>query len=371
MSGYRSLSDPKTMALLDHIISFVDLIKESATPNFKTIIEKSSNRLKPLSESVKEAFKSADFAQLQNSCSEFIREAKQIKQIILELDITDPAIVKLATLADLFANDLLEILAYNPQTAQSDTAPPNNNNELRALKEEWESLKADQIIQDAYSKKVIADIENQISSLNLATDAINSRLQEEIDKAKNYHTSVALEIDDKNKQINSILEIASSDVLSGDHGKNAAAEEKTADRLRYSSVACMLIILAVLGFTVWESTKASFSWDAALFRVSIAFLLSVPAAYLARESAKHREQQYYYRQTALNLKAISPYIASLPDAEQHKLKIDIASNIFSGREASKFESDSYPINIQEILITLLSKIESPSTKYDSKSKTTD
>lgn len=175
-----------------------------------------------------------------------------------------------------------------------------------------------------------------------------------------YYEQTSLEIDEKRKQINNILEIASSDVLSGDHGKNAAKEEKTANKLRILSVTCMILILGILGFTVWESTKSNFSWDVALFRVSIAFLLSVPAAYLARESAKHREQQYYYRQTALNLKAISPYIASLPEQEQHKLKIDIAASIFSGRETTKFDSDPYPINTQEILMGLLSKIETPS-----------
>lgn len=232
--------------------------------------------------------------------------------------------------------------------------------ELLVLKSELEKIRDEGFTQELNSAENLSKTAQKIQDLESNSKSIETTIQGEIDKSLMYYEQTSLEIDEKRKQINNILEIASSDVLSGDHGKNAAKEEKTANKLRILSVTCMILILGILGFTVWESTKSNFSWDVALFRVSIAFLLSVPAAYLARESAKHREQQYYYRQTALNLKAISPYIASLPEQEQHKLKIDIAASIFSGRETTKFDSDPYPINTQEILMGLLSKIETPS-----------
>lgn len=259
-----------------------------------------------------------------------------------------------------YSNLIREYFAIEETKISHEEQSHTLQQELLDLKSELEKIRAEGFTQELNSAENLLKTAQKIQDLESNSKSIETIIQGEIDKSLMYYEETSLEIDEKRKQINNILEIASSDVLSGDHGKNAAKEEKTANRLRILSVTCMILILGILGFTIWESTKSNFSWDVALFRVSIAFLLSVPAAYLARESAKHREQQYYYRQTALNLKAISPYIASLPEQEQHKLKIDIAASIFSGRETTKFDSDPYPINTQEILMALLSKIETPS-----------
>lgn len=86
-------------------------------------------------------------------------------------------------------------------------------------------------------------------------------------------------------------------------------------------------------------------------------MLSIPAAYLARESAKHREKQYAHQQTSLDLKAIAPYIASLPQEEQHKIKIEIAGRIFAAKDFNKVDTDSYPININEIIMEIIKKLD--------------
>lgn len=119
----------------------------------------------------------------------------------------------------------------------------------------------------------------------------------------------------------------------------------------------MLTIVVVVGYSFLETTSADFQWQKSLFRIVLAMLLSVPAAYLARESAKHREQQYRHLQTSLDLKTISPYIASLPDEEQHKIKSEVASRLFAARDFSKVSSDPYPINMHEIIMELLKKVD--------------
>ncbi|MFP3670154.1 hypothetical protein SB717_34255, partial [Priestia sp. SIMBA_032] len=60
-----------------------------------------------------------------------------------------------------------------------------------------------------------------------------------------------------------------------------------------------------------------------------------------------------------DMKAVSPFLASLPEAERHKIKADIASRIFGGKDFSNVSSDSYPINTHEILMELIKKLEVP------------
>lgn len=365
MERLNSLSEYVAVELIDRIISKVKEMNAVISSTYGDELKSQIVHLGEIREKIATPAKNKRSRKIIYYIRDFISLSKEINLTIENLGTSKAENQELSHLISALSNQLQEI--YDILTP-SKIEPSLNNIELEisSFKKTLSSLKLEISKQESRIEELISDTEEKLSKLSIQTDKIDTKLQEELSKAKTHHDTVTVEINEKHTQINTILGIASSDVLSGDHGRNAATEEKTANRLRNLSVACMLIILGVLGFTVWESTKSTFSWDVALFRVSIAFLLSVPAAYLARESAKHREQQYYYRQTALNLKALSPYIASLPEEDQHKFKVDIASKIFAGREPAKFEGDSYPINIQEIMIALLSKIETPTrnTKLD-------
>ncbi|MFX4093044.1 hypothetical protein ACJBY1_10490, partial [Streptococcus suis] len=51
------------------------------------------------------------------------------------------------------------------------------------------------------------------------------------------------------------------------------------------------------------------------------------------------------------------YIASLPIDEQHKIKIEVASRLFAARDYSKVGTDPYPVNVHEIVMELIKKLE--------------
>ena len=120
----------------------------------------------------------------------------------------------------------------------------------------------------------------------------------------------------------------------------------------------MGLIVLVVGFAFYETTQSDFKWQVALTRLVLALVLSIPSAYLARESSKHREQQYAYLQTSMDLKAIDPYIASLPEDTQHKIKANIADRIFASKDFSSVSNNSsYPINTHELMMELIKKVD--------------
>ncbi|GAF52690.1 hypothetical protein [Psychrobacter sp. JCM 18900] len=140
-----------------------------------------------------------------------------------------------------------------------------------------------------------------------------------------------------------------------EYADSADQEKIAADWLRWGSLFCMAIIILIAGYSFWESIHQSFDLSNSLLRLALVFLLSVPAAYLARESTKHRQQQYTHLQTSLDLKAINPYIASLPEEEQHKIKSEIAQRIFAPKDFQSISNESYPINSQEVIMALIAK----------------
>jgi len=209
----------------------------------------------------------------------------------------------------------------------------------------------------APTKKQLEDYAYRLADLEQKLRGLENTASSQIDKITQAYVDAQTDIKAKTDDINRVTGQAAARMIAGDYEGSAAVEKETADNLRYGALACMLLIVAVLGWAVLESTFTTFEWERFLSKVSLVFLLGVPATYLARESAKHREQQYHHLQTSLDMKAISPFLASLPDEAQHKLKADIASRIFGGRDFSKVSNDPYPLNTHEIIMKLIDKVD--------------
>ncbi|EHH2561667.1 hypothetical protein J7X25_004549 [Vibrio parahaemolyticus] len=228
---------------------------------------------------------------------------------------------------------------------------------FKSVKTNLKKLSDSHLQHDQRIKKLLSENDLRITELNDRVSKIDDTANAEIANVTELYKQALEDVESKNKQIDDILGHVSGRAISGDYEESAAEEKKMANWLRYASLACMLTIVVVVGYSFLETTSADFQWQKSLFRIVLAMLLSVPAAYLARESAKHREQQYRHLQTSLDLKTISPYIASLPDEEQHKIKSEVASRLFAARDFSKVSSDPYPINMHEIIMELLKKVD--------------
>lgn len=225
-----------------------------------------------------------------------------------------------------------------------------------------------QIKQANQTKKLLDESDHRLSEFEKKLTGLEGVANAEILKITEAYATARVDIDEKTAHINRVTGHAAARMIAGDYEGSAAAEKRAADNLRLGALALMLLIVGVLGWAVFETTGDTFHLDKFLSKVSLVFLLGVPAGYLARESAKHREQQYHHLQTSLDMKAISPFLASLPDEEQHKLKAIIASRIFGGRDFSKVSNDPYPINAQELLMKLIDKVEIPSSKSEDAKK---
>lgn len=228
------------------------------------------------------------------------------------------------------------------------SSPGSIDVSLRDLKEKLRAF-------DQRFNKSIADGDRKASELAEAIGNIGEQVGSELERVKSLHDSSLEEIDEKRKQIDRVLGLASGRVIAGDFKQSAAEEKAVADKLRVGSLFCMGLIVAIVGYSFWETTIDSFIWQASIFRIVLAFLLSVPAGYLARESGKHREQQRDHLQTALDLDAIAPYLAPLPEPEQHRLKAEMAHRIF-GRRVERSDGGMGIVNVNEIVLELIKRI---------------
>lgn len=174
----------------------------------------------------------------------------------------------------------------------------------------------------------------------------------------------------KEREANKLVGLVSGAAIAGSYERSAVSEMKWADATRNGSVLLMLLIVLIIGYSLFETAKPNFDLQTSLLRLLFSLALSVPAAYLARESTKHRIQQYAYRRMSLDLQAITPYLASLPDSEQHRLKAEMASRLFGGRDADHHRTESYPVNIHELVMALVSRANESNASPNSQKKAT-
>jgi len=201
------------------------------------------------------------------------------------------------------------------------------------------------------------ELQKNLSSLNDKIESLNLSVINAEARGEGIYQAAVQKFKEKEDQVNEMLDVLSQRAIAGSYENSAAEEKKTADAMRNGSVALMLAVVVIVAVAFFETTSNDFKWENSLFRVTLALLLSVPAGYLARESAKHREQQYSHLQTSLSLKALSPYLATLPEEQQHKIKIEMADRIFAQRDFSMVSKDSFPINMQELAMAIVNKLD--------------
>ncbi|MFZ2853069.1 MAG: hypothetical protein WAZ34_03030 [Rhodocyclaceae bacterium] len=305
----------------------------------------------------------SDFDRVSISANHVGIYALRISQLITE-NLDDLDIVRIRDSITTATNELTASIAkrkvvYTPGANESTELPNDDaSKNIRVLKRHNNEL----AIESKEQKRAIAANAIKLDELEGRLDTIISQVKEKLDQTNALYDSALVELNKKEIEIAELIGVASGNIISGSYEKSAIIEKKMADYLRYGSLFCMLAIVSVVGVSFFETTADSFILESSIFRLIFTISLSIPAAYLARESAKHRLQQYSHLQTSLDLKAITPYIASLPPADQHRLKSEIANRLFAAKNHDQLRQESYPLNIHEILVTLLNKLEFPSNK---------
>ncbi|WP_156909575.1 hypothetical protein [Ottowia thiooxydans] len=234
---------------------------------------------------------------------------------------------------------------------------------LNFLRQELSQLE----IRQTQIRKRTQEVEKIAEHGDTSVRALGDEVAKAKAAAKNSVTEILIELRQKQSEVNKLVGIISGTAVAGSYASSAETEKTWADATRNGSVFLMLTASLIIGYSLLETVTAYFDWQLGVFRLVFSLALSVPAVYLARESTKHRAQQYGYNRMSLDLQSITPYLASLPASEQHRLKAEMANRLFGGKDVDVQTVDSYPLNVQELIVALASKI-GESTKESKQSK---
>jgi endonuclease III len=167
-------------------------------------------------------------------------------------------------------------------------------------------------------KKHTAELRERIAEFDTA-----------VRKAKEQSAKTIESLGETRSKVAKIYGTIGNEALTGDYKRTANENERAANQLRRAAIFAlggMALLVGAVAFTVGQG---EIGWDVAVFRLTAALALVAAAAYLARESGRHRAFAERMRRLELELASIDSFIVHLPDDQRSLLKAELARKYFA------------------------------------------
>jgi hypothetical protein len=128
-----------------------------------------------------------------------------------------------------------------------------------------------------------------------------------------------------------IVQVVGNIGVTGNYQRIANTEGESANFWRWVTVAIFGTGIAIAMATFYKFWHEPFSQDTAvsvLIRLFYAIVITSPAIYTARESARHRTNADRARQTELELASIGPFIELLPEDSKVAIRTGLTTSYF-------------------------------------------
>ena len=168
----------------------------------------------------------------------------------------------------------------------------------------------------------------------------------ELENLQSKTTDLVEKISVKELEARKLVQSAGEVLITGSYQTTADSEGKLADTYRYVTIGLFVIgILIVLSnyiihlFNEFGGVANSDTAWVISTRFLTALVISLPAFYTARESARHRTNSDRARQRQLELTTLGPFIELLPEEAKTMIRDRLTDRYFGGTiEAHKVES---------------------------------
>jgi hypothetical protein len=115
------------------------------------------------------------------------------------------------------------------------------------------------------------------------------------------------------------------------------------------AVLAMIVLIAVAYFTFLPSVQGTFTWEGFAGRVFFTLTIGVLAAYAASQADKYISVERRNRTLALELEALGPYLAPLPEERQQEFRLTLGDRTF-GRDQGTTDFAQSPATVIDLLL---------------------
>ncbi|WP_415889820.1 hypothetical protein ACMXYV_00440 [Neptuniibacter sp. SY11_33] len=249
----------------------------------------------------------------------------------------------------------------------------------------------------------VGELESTVSEINILIEALKASeklpsvkdiQQASIDvrSASERHTRIIEEeADEAIDKINKLAGSVAQNKAVGNYESAAGKEKLQANWWRAGALALMFISAYILASSVFDLPFASSlskvtsispdgtkieSYEFNQYEIGLKLLLSIlltaPAVFCGRESAKHRVKQNAYEQIAMNVGTANILSKQLGPESHDEIIKEMAKRLFAspvGVDAKGVAADPVPLNTNELLLKVVDKLDfKPSKETDKTSE---
>lgn len=221
---------------------------------------------------------------------------------------------------------------------------------LNSLSETVVQQKAEAMAVTAQVQKEYAETEaKRITDFTKTIDGFKDTFKSYEAESKLAASSVIEKLEKSRDEASKIVQVVGNIGVTGNYQKIAISESGQANTWRNITVGMFCIGIIIALCTFWKFLELPFTPESAwssLIRLLYAVVITTPAWYAAKESARHRSNADRARQTELELASLGPFIELMPEDKKTIIREELIKTYF-GNKVDKHEVAA-PIQIKDV-----------------------
>lgn len=262
------------------------------------------------------------FKSLSSSMDEFLRDTRK------KLEETDAQNTELKNKSNELSHRL-ESLSTDTEARLSEWQSDFTEKQT-ARAEEYSGA---QIEREAKFEELLSDWRTKVDSQHEAIGKAQiDKLTALLKSFKQQGEATLEDVREKHQAVLEIHKLVGRDSVAGGYQSSAGEEKKEADLWRWISMGALAAAVIWLGFRYWmgfeQNENGALNWANITTAASLTAILLVTAGYASRQSKLHRDNEKQMRSFALETKALDPFMASLEESDQRRIKAELIGRMF-------------------------------------------
>jgi hypothetical protein len=193
-------------------------------------------------------------------------------------------------------------------------------------------------------------------------DRLKKNLEDQTKIIDDNTKSLVDRLNTKEEEAKKLVNVIGNIGATGNYRLAAEAEGESADLWRYVAIGFMGTLSAILIWTLFDLGGDKYDWKTALIRIPSALVLTYPATYAARESAKHRKLENLNRKAELELASINPFIEILSEEKKQAIKEKLVEKYFGNNEGytendQSDDTHSVPFKVLDKVVDIFKEVK--------------
>ncbi|WP_417707546.1 hypothetical protein [Rheinheimera aquimaris] len=207
-------------------------------------------------------------------------------------------------------------------------------------------------------------VRNEYSRLINSIENIQSEIESSVADAKSETEQIEAEAREilKTLKVNAeqakvTVGLIGATAVSSAHRDRAEEERKIASRLRIGVLTSLGFSAGIILLSIFDCLPPVVDWQDLLLRYGAVVFFTIPAAYMAKESTRHREMQRKYESFHINFAAVNNFFSDMEKEARNQLQTELAKHLLISKESlSDTTSDIELTGHQQKIIELLTKL---------------